>query len=295
MAEQRVIDAVAEAYSFAAADATIDQIRSGYDASMARAGIPNSVTAVQDVIGGVPGTWYRPAGSAGGTVLHLHGGGFRFGSSRSHGPLAAELAAASSAAVFVADYRLAPEHPFPAAVDDAVAALAALITREGAERVAISGDSAGGGLALAALLAVKDRGGQLPAAATAQSMWADLTMRSPSVTERAGRDPLMTREQLDANAADYLGAHDPADPLASPVYGDLSGLPPVYLQVGTEEILHDDTTRVAEGIRAAGGRATVEMYDGMPHVHQILLGNLPEAHSAIARTADFIRDVLAIQ
>lgn len=295
MVEQRVIDAVAEAYSFAAPDATIDQIRSGYDASMARAGIPDSVTVTSDVIGGVSGTWYRPAGDVGGVVLHLHGGGFRFGSSRSHGPLAAELARASAAAVFVADYRLAPEHPFPAALEDAVAALAALTAREGAEHVVISGDSAGGGLALAALLAVRDRGGQLPAAATTQSIWADLTMGSPSVTERAGRDPLMTREQLDANAVGYLGGHDPADPLASPVYGDLSGLPPLYLQVGTEEILHDDTTRVAEGIRAAGGRATVEVYDGMPHVHQILLGNVPEAHSAISGTADFIRDVLAIQ
>ncbi len=293
--QPRVIDAVADAYSFAAADATIEAVREGYDRSMARAGLPAGITATPGEVAGVPGTWLRPEthpdATAGPTILFLHGGGYLFGSSRSHGPLAGHFAAAASATVFVADYRLAPEHPFPAALDDAVAVLRELIARVGPGNVVIAGDSAGGGLALATLLAAREHGHELPRGAVALSPWADLALGSPSVTDRAEVDPLMTRAQLEANAAGYLGAHDARDPLASPVYGDLSGLPPVYLQVGTAEILHDDTIRVADAIRAAGGQVHVDVQDGMPHVHQILLWRLPEATAAISRIGQFINDL----
>ncbi len=295
MAEQRVIDAVLDAYSFATADASIEQVRIGYDASMARAGLPEPVSAAPAEVAGVPGTWFRPGGVVGPVVLFLHGGGYLFGSSRSHGPLAARLAVDSAASVFVADYRLAPEHPFPLAIEDAVVAMAGLVTEYGANDVVIAGDSAGGGLALAALLAARRQGHVLPAAVITLSAWADLAMCSPSVTERAAIDPLMTREQLAANSAGYLGDHDPLDPLASPVYGDLSGLPPVFMQVGTEEILYDDTLRVAAAIRASGGSVTVDVQEGMPHVHQILLWSLSEATSAVSRIGRFIRTVTAKQ
>ncbi|WP_349270750.1 esterase [Mycolicibacterium parafortuitum] len=294
-AQPRVIEAVTDAYSFATADATIEQVRDGYDRSMARGGLPAGIAAAPGEVAGVPGTWLRPTPGAdtplGPTILFLHGGGYLFGSSRSHGPLAGNLAAAASAPVFVADYRLAPEHPFPAALDDAVAVLRELTAREGAENVVIAGDSAGGGLALATLLAARERGHMLPRAAVALSPWADLALNSPSVTERADVDPLMTREQLEANATGYLGDHDRLDPLVSPVYGDLSGLPPVYLQVGTAEILHDDTLRVADAIRAGGGQVRVDLQDGMPHVHQILLWRLPEAGTAISHIGQFINDL----
>lgn len=280
MPEQRVIDAVCDAYSFATADSTIEQVRQGYDASMARSGLPDGVAVHAGEVAGVAGTWFRPEAAgrepgAGKTILFLHGGGYLFGSSRSHGPLAAGIALAASAAVYAADYRLAPEHRFPAALDDAMAVLIELIARDGAENVVIAGDSAGGGLVLATLLGAQRRGHRLPAAAVTLSAWTDLTLSSRSVTERARIDPLMSRRQLEANAEGYLGDHDRRDPLASPVFGDLSGLPPLYMQVGTEEILHDDTLRVAEAVRAAGGRVTVEVYDGMPHAHQILHWILP--------------------
>ncbi|MGE2836880.1 alpha/beta hydrolase [Mycobacterium sp. SMC-4] len=290
-AQPRVIDAVVDAYSFATTDATIEQVRDGYDRSMARAGLPAGVSAGPGEVAGVPGTWFRPASRSGPTILFLHGGGYLFGSSRSHGPLAGHIADAASAEVFVADYRLAPEQPFPAALDDAASVLYELIARVGSENVVIAGDSAGGGLVLATLLAARERGHELPRAAVALSPWTDLALASPSVTERADVDPLMTREQLEANAAGYLGSHDRRDPLVSPVYGDLSGLPPVYLQVGTEEILHDDTMRVAEAIRGVGGEVRVDVQDGMPHVHQILLWRLPEAAVAISHIGNFINDL----
>lgn len=288
MTAQRVIDAVAQAYSFATADASIEQVRHGYDASMSAAGFPDSVTTVSGEVGGVPGRWFRPADAGPRVVLFLHGGGYLFGSSRSHGPLAARIAAESGAAVFVADYRLAPEHQFPSAVEDSVSALNEMTDREGAENVVLAGDSAGGGLALATLLAAKRRGDRLPAAVVTLSAWTDLALGSPSVAEKADVDPLLTLAQLQANAEGYLGGRDRLDPLASPVYGDLSALPPVYMQVGTDELLHDDTLRVATAIRAAGGVVTVDVQDGMPHVHQILLASLPEAASALSRIGGFI-------
>lgn len=291
MAEQRVIDAVIDGYTFATADATIDDVRSGYDESMGRGVLPAGVTREEAEVAEVPGAWFRPEDPSGRVVLFVHGGGYLFGSSRSHGPLAALIASESRAAVFVADYRLAPENPYPAAVEDTSAMLSALIEEHGASNVVIAGDSAGGGLALATLLAAKGAGAPLPLAAATMSAWADLSQASPSVVERAGVDPLMTKDQLDGNAAGYLGDGDRTDPLVSPVFGDLSGLPALYMQVGTEEILHDDTHRVADAVRAAGGTVTVDVEQGMPHVHQILLWNLPEAPEAVARFGAFIRNV----
>ncbi|MEV8195320.1 MULTISPECIES: alpha/beta hydrolase [Rhodococcus] len=289
MPEQHVIDAVIDAFSFAAPDATLDQVRDGYDVSMEKAGLAAGVTRTEGIVGDVPGAWFRPTGAGRRAVLYLHGGGFQFGSSRSHGPLAAALADAAAVDVFVLDYRRAPEHPFPAALDDATAALRALIAERGADNVVVAGDSAGGGMVLATLLAARESGIATPLGAVAFSPWVDLTQGAASIIDRAARDPLVTKEQLDANAAAYLGDGDRTNPLASPLYGDLTGLPPLLVQVGTEEILFDDTARLAEKIRAAGGRVEVQVEDGMPHVHQILLGRLSEALPSLERAGTFIR------
>jgi epsilon-lactone hydrolase len=286
---QRVLDAISEAYSFATPDSTLEQVRQGYDTSMARGRFPDGVSVTDGKVAGVAGSWFQPREASARVILFLHGGGYLFGSSRSHGPLAAHIARESGAAVFVADYRRAPEAPFPAAVHDALAVLRELVELEGAANVVVAGDSAGGGLVLATLLAAKQAGNQMPAAAVTLSAWADLALDSASITELADVDPLMTREQLEANAAAYLGERDRRNPLASPVYGDLSGLPPLYMQVGTEEILRDDTHRVASAVRAAGGSVTVDVQDGMPHVHQILLWSLPEASVSVDRIGQFIR------
>ncbi|MGY4103634.1 alpha/beta hydrolase [Nocardia sp. R16R-3T] len=258
---------------------------------MGKAGLPDGVTRTEGVVGGVPGVWFRPAGAGANfrAVLYLHGGGFQFGSSESHAPLGGALAVASGAEVFVLDYRRAPEHLFPAALDDATAALRALVQERGAAKVVVAGDSAGGGLVLATLLAAREAGISTPLGAVAFSPWADLTQGSASMADRSGRDVLVTKDQLDANATAYLGAGDRTNPLASPLYGDLVGLPPLLVQIGTEEILFDDTERIAEKVRAAGGRVEVQIEEGMPHVHQILLGRLPEASASIERAGAFIR------
>lgn len=289
MPEPHVIEAVIDAFSFAAPDATLEQVRDGYDVSMEKADLAAGVTRTEGLLGDVPGAWFRPGSAGTRAVLYLHGGGFQFGSSRSHGPLAAALAAASDADVFVLDYRRAPEHPFPAALDDATAALRALVEERGPDNVVVAGDSAGGGIVFATLLAAREAGVPAPLGAVAFSPWVDLTQSGSTIADRAARDPLVTKDQLDANAAAYLGDGDRTNPLASPLYGDLAGLPPALVQVGTEEILFDDTERLAEKIRAAGGRIEVQIEDGMPHVHQILLGRLPEALPSLERAGAFIR------
>ncbi|WP_040841418.1 alpha/beta hydrolase [Nocardia brevicatena] len=291
MPEQRVIDAVIDAYSFAGPDATLEQVRTGYDGSMEKAGLPEGVTREEGVLGSVPGAWLRPPGADGRVVLYLHGGGFQFGSSRSHAPLAGVLAIASGAEVFVLDYLRAPEHPFPAALDDATAALRALAEERGSDKVVPAGDSAGGSIVFGTLLAARAAGIGSLLGAVAFSPWVDLTQSGATIADRAERDPLVTREQLEANATAYLGDGDRSEPLASPLYGDLAALPPVLLQVGTEEILLDDTQRLAEKIRASGGRVEVQVEEGMPHVHQILLGRLPEALPSLQRAGAFIRSL----
>lgn len=294
MAEQRVVDAIVDGYSFATPDATDLQIREGYDTSMGRVPLPERVTREESVVAGVPGEWFRPANGSGAVVLFLHGGGYRYGSSRSHGPLAAHVAAAAGVDVFAANYRLAPEHPYPAAVEDALAALKELVfSGPGAGKVAVVGDSAGGGLALATLLAARSDDVPMPAAAVTMSAWTDCTVSGDSIKARAGIDPMVTKEQLEQNVVEYLPVGSPLDPLASPVFGDYRDFCPLLMQVGSEEVLFDDTTRIADAVRAAGGDVTVEVQEGMPHVHQILLWALPEAGQAVDRIGEFLRSHLA--
>jgi acetyl esterase/lipase len=223
-----------------------------------------------------------------GTLLLLHGGGFTSGSLVTHRALAAALARASRWDTIVLDYRLAPEHPFPAALDDAVAAYNALIA-DGVppDRLAVVGDSAGTALVVALLVAVRDEGVALPAAAILLSPWLDMTLSGDSIDTLAAIDPMVTRAALQHAADLYLDGGDAADPRASPLFADLRDLPPFLIHSGEREILRDDTVRFAERVNAAGGSARPKIWPGMWHVFHAFAGE-PSAASAIEEIADFL-------
>jgi epsilon-lactone hydrolase len=223
-------------------------------------------------------------------LLFLHGGGFEFGSVRSDGELAARLGRASGMRVLFPEYRLAPEYPFPAAIDDVLAAWRWLRAGQGlnASSVAVAGDSAGGGLAVALLVAVRDAGQALPAAAVLMSPTVDLTSSGASMTERADQDPISTPAMLRQFASDYLAGADPKTPLASPLFTALAGLPPLLIQVGTADLLLSDSERLADAAAAAGVDVTLEIGEGLPHVYQLLLGT-PEAAQATEQIGAFLQ------
>ena len=219
--------------------------------------MPDDVLVTDVTAGGVPAHWLdAPGADAGRVLLFLHGGGFELGSVRSDGELAARLGRASGMRVLFPEYRLAPEHPFPAAIDDVLAAWRWLRTDQGlsAESMAVAGDSAGGGLAVALLVATRDAGEALPAAAALMSPTVDLTSSGASMTERADQDPISTPAMLRQFAADYLAGADPKTPLASPLFASLSGLPPLLVQVGTADLLLSDSERLASSGRRSRGR-----------------------------------------
>jgi epsilon-lactone hydrolase len=223
-------------------------------------------------------------------ILLLHGGGYNCGSPRTHRALAAALARTTAMAVLLPDYRLAPEHPCPAAVDDTVASYRWLLNHGWSrDRIAIGGDSAGGGLAVAALVRLRDEGVALPAAAFVLSPWVDLTLAGDSMVTHASLDPLTTEADLRHAAGLYLAGLAPADPRASPLFADLSDLPPLLVQVGGLEILRSDATRLAEKVDAAGGEARLEIWDGLWHVFHFWEAELPEARQAFGQIATFLR------
>lgn len=221
-------------------------------------------------------------------VLYLHGGGYIMGSRNTHRGLAGRIARAGAARVLLPEYRLAPEHPFPAAVEDATACWHWLIEQGyKPENIAIAGDSAGGGLALCTLLALKSAGETLPACAIGLSPWTDLEGTGPSAQPGAVDDPMLNTEGLRDGGVQYAG-NDLHNPLAAPLHGDLTGLPPLLLQVGTREILLSDSTRFAEKAQATGVNVTLEVEDGLIHVWQIF-PNIPEAQDAVGRIGAFIK------
>jgi epsilon-lactone hydrolase len=222
-------------------------------------------------------------------LLYLHGGGFVSGSPPLFRHVTWRLAAAARARLLAVDYRLAPEHPFPAALDDAVAAYRWLLAAGAAPaRMAVIGDSAGGGLALSLLLRLRDESRPLPAAAVAISPWLDLALTGESLTANAAIDPMISPAMLPGIVAHYLAGADPRLPYASPLYGDPAGLPPVLLQVGSDEILRDDAVRMAGRLRAVGGEAEIEVWPRMPHDWHVFAAILPEARRAIAGIGDFL-------
>ena len=245
-----------------------------------------SVTAA-----GVPAEWLRPPSTAAGrVVLYLHGGGYVIGSPRSHRHLAAAIAAASGAGALLVDYRLAPEDPFPAAVDDAVAAYRWLLEQgTSPDRVVIAGDSAGGGLTVATLLALRDARVPLPAGGVCISPWVDLTCSAGSYETKAAVDPIVGRAGVEEMARAYLGTADPRTPLASPLFADLRGLPPLFIHVGSDEVLLDDAVGLAGRAKAAGVEATVEVWDRMIHVWHWFLPMLDEAPAAVEAIGRFAR------
>jgi monoterpene epsilon-lactone hydrolase len=218
-------------------------------------------------------------------ILYFHGGGFQMGSIETHRTLAAAIAAAAGVRVLSVNYRLAPEHRFPAPLEDALAAYEWLLAGGLAPRhVALAGDSAGGGLAVSLLLALKARGRALPAAAALMSAWTDMEASGESFASRSAADPFHQRAMIRALAKAYLGPGGEArDPLASPLHGDLSGLPPLLIQVGDNETVLDDSRRLAERAKSAGVTAELEIWPGMFHVFQLYAAELPEARDAVAR------------
>ncbi len=240
--------------------------------------------------GGVPAEWVAVSGAAEDrAVLYLHGSAFITGSAETHREIGARISAASGARVLVLEYRLAPEHPFPAAVHDVLAACRWLATAGiPFANLALAGDSAGGGLALAALVALRGEGDALPACAALISPWAELVGTGDSMRTRAEADPWLTPERLGAAAQLYLSGADPRAPLASPLFADLHGLPPLLIQVGDDEILLDDSVRLAERARAAGVEVELEVWDGMWHVWHQWAAQVPEAQRAIDGLGRFI-------
>jgi acetyl esterase/lipase len=243
---------------------------------------------------GIPAEWLIPDNSANDqALLYLHGGGYVIGSIKSHRGLASQIAAAARCRALLIDYRLAPENKFPAAVEDAVASYRWLLS-QGYEpgKIAIAGDSAGGGLTAATLVSLRDAGDPLPAAALMLSPWVDLEVSGESCKTVGWRDPLVSERILKRYTRSYLGGKDPRDPLASPIYADLKGLPPLCIHVGTCEVLLDDAKRLAERAEQAGVPVTLDICEEMFHVWQFFSPMVPESKEAVEKLGRFVRDIM---
>jgi acetyl esterase/lipase len=253
--------------------------------------VPDGTEVEPATVGGVKGEWVRGRRARHDAVLlYLHGGGYVIGSPTSHRHLVAAISEASGMSAFSADYRMGPEVQFPGAVEDAVAAYKGLLDSGIApSHLAIAGDSAGGGLTIATLVALRDRKIPLPATAVVLSPWVDLTGSGESMRTRASRDPMIKFEDIGKMAGAYLGSTDPKTPLASPIFADLTGLPPLLMQVGTEETLYDDTVRLAARADAAGVEVTAEYWGGMIHVWQVFYPILSEGRDAIQRIGSYLK------
>lgn len=248
---------------------------------------------------GVRGEWLETNDSsaaaataaAGGTIFYIHGGGFVSCSARTHRPVTATLARLTGFRVFSLKYSLAPEDPFPAALDDAAAAYEWLLAQNIApSKIALAGDSAGGGLVLSLLLRLRDGGGRpLPACAACFSPWTDLTGTSESLGANGDRDNMFLPENISEFAAAYIGEESPNNSYVSPVFGDFRGLPPILFHVGSTEILLDDSYRIHRKIQAAGGASELEVFDDVFHAWQMAAGIVPEAGVSLGKAAAFIR------
>jgi acetyl esterase/lipase len=236
-----------------------------------------------------PAEWVRAPGvDLESAVLYLHGGGYVMGSLVTHRKLAGDLSRAAGVSVLLLDYPLAPEHPYPAAVDTAVAAFDALAADLGPDRLVVAGDSAGGGLTMATVLALRDRGHDLPAAAVGLSPWVELVDCDHRHGPLAELDPIIHAEGMTRMRDMYAGETDPADPLISPLRADLTGLPPLLIQVGEAEVLLPESQRLAERAEAAGVEVTLEQWPEMPHVWQVFAGRVPEATEAVDGIGRFV-------
>ncbi len=291
-----VIERIRRVYRGWSRDTPVAQMRIDWDTAFECCTVP--VLCERVSAGGVDGEWI-----AGGNarydkaILYFHGGGFRLGSVSSHRELIARISEASGCRVLAINYRLAPEHRFPAPLEDAMAAYRWMLDRGlKPEHTAFAGDSAGGNLVLAAMLGLRERKLPLPAAGVLMSPWTDLAATAESYVSRADADPIHQRPMILALAKNYLGPDgDPYHPLASPLYADLAGLPPLLIQVGDRETVLDDSIMFADMARAAGVDVELQVWDGMIHAFQMFGVELAEARRAIASIAGFLGGRLQVK
>jgi len=275
---------------------SIDDQRAGMEATAGAVPPPDTVVVEPTTVAGRPAEWVTPrAGASDRVVLYLHGGGYCIGSLATHRNLVSRLALAYGGRVLNLDYRLAPEHPFPAAVDDAVGAYRELLdSGRSPSQIAVAGDSAGGGLTVAALVAIRQQGLPQPAAGVCLSPWVDLTQSAATYVSRAEVDPMVTKDGLDVMAAAYLGEASLNEPLASPLFADLAGLAPLLVHVGDAEVLLDDALALRDTARAAGVDVTFDLWPEMIHVFQAFPAELlPESDLSITAIAAFLDQQLA--
>jgi acetyl esterase/lipase len=254
--------------------------------------MPPDIKCEKVSAGGVEAEWISaPNSSADRAVLYVHGGGYVLGSINTHRDLMGRIARASGARVLGINYRLAPEHPFPAAVDDSVAAYRWMLAQGlKPNRIAVAGDSAGGGLTVATLVAIRDAKLPVPGAGVCLSPWIDMEGLGESMKTRAAADPVVQREGLLGMAAAYLGGQNARTPLAAPLYADLKGLPPLLIQVGDAETLLDDSTRLNDRAKAAGVSTKLEVWPEMIHVWQMFASFLPEGQQAVDGIGSFLKE-----
>jgi monoterpene epsilon-lactone hydrolase len=269
--------------------------RGPFDDVMERVAAPTNVTFEPDTVGGISGFWAKPARAhKDAAIIHVHGGWFNFGTARAYRNLVGHIASPAGADAFIPDYRLAPEHPFPAAVTDVEACYRGLVDK-GINKIAVVGDSAGGTLALVLLSiagAQVHEGAIAPVGAVAISPVTDLALTGESFETRADADPYFTRSQAAGLVASYLGRTDPKNPLASPLYGDLSGLPPIRVHVGDDEVLLDDSRRYVERAAAAGVDAELDIWTGMPHGFVTAVREFDAARQALNAIGAFLSERL---
>lgn len=276
----------------ARAELPLDERRALMDGNVQVFPLPAGVRVKPADLGGLAAEWAIPdKADPGRTLLYFHGGGYVIGSPASHRHLTGRLAMAARACVLSVDYRLAPEYPFPAAVEDGLQSYRWVLDQgTDPQNLALGGDSAGGGLALATLLRAKAEGLAMPAAAIALSPWTDLTCDSPAYESRKDADPMIGKSGIVEMANLYLNGADPRDPLASPLFADLTGLPPLLIQVGNDEVLLDDARGIERRARAAGVDARLEVWDRMFHVWQAFYQMLPEGEDALDRLGAFLTE-----
>ena len=267
---------------------SIEQQRARQKKTPRNVRLPKDIRCQPLTIDGVDAEWIETPDEELGVILYLHGGAYALGSIDIHRDFIARLAVATQMRCLAINYRLAPENPFPAALDDAITAYCWLL-KQGVDtaKIVIAGDSAGGGLALSTMLRLRDIGEPLPAGAVCISPWTDLTLSGASIQQKATLDPILDISSLEMYARYYASEYELNNPLISPLYADLKGLPPLLIQAGTDEILLDDATQIAEKARESGVHVTLEIWDDLFHVFQ-LISILPETKNALRQIAAFV-------
>ena len=273
-------------------DKTINEMRRGMESLAKLARLPSKTRVEKVTINEISAEWICAAEALEDrAILYLHGGGYNICSPNTHRELAANISIVSGAKVLLPDFRLAPEHPFPSALEDAISAYRWLLdTGLKGAKIAIAGDSAGGGLSIATAISLRDSGEPPPALVVCISPWTDLEMSGHSIKTQAKIDPMLNLQSLKIMATNYIGNGTARDPLISPIYADLNGISPLLIHVGSDEILLDDSTRIAQKAKRSGVDVTLKIYDHMWHVFHLNARLMPEAKNAIKELGAFIRN-----